>query len=265
MSCILVLAEEKALAETALDYATALAEVEGADVLTINVANIRTSVEHEIAMHQPHLVVLATRHRPSVSGLLVHDLADRILGSRLAPVLLVDSANHSRGLHRSQVLVPLDGSEIAEAALPTALELARVLQGGIVLLQAVPPVVLPYAVPPELERNLQLDLALAWDPRPELKAAQAYLDLVVKRLAQAADGTAISTEVRLGGLADQLAQLLHSAPAVRLIVMTSQARSGLTRWLLGSSLAEVVHAVNIPVLAVPPLRHTRSHPSKEAA
>jgi nucleotide-binding universal stress UspA family protein len=255
MRHILVLVEDKALADAALAFARQLARAEGAAVHTLPVADAHDSLISNIARQEPDVVVLATRRRPSVDGWLVHDLADRIIGARLAPVVLIDAyARTTAGLQGHRILVPLDGSELAEAALPVALELARELKLGLTLLQAVPDlVVVPYALPTEFQHNNGHDVELAWTSGPAAQVAHDYLDLVVRRLGSAADGLQIEKQVRLGELTKEIRAIVATEPTspIAMIVMAARGRIGVGRWLVGSSLADVVLEVDIPVVAVP--------------
>jgi nucleotide-binding universal stress UspA family protein len=218
-------------------------------------------VVSEVRHQQPHLVVVATGP-PGLGSRLFGGLAEAIIAAHVVPVLLVGEhvqAGQSRPpLRGTRVLVPLDGSALGEAALPTALELARVLHSEIVLFQAVAVPVVPYAVPPELTTRVDLDVELAWEPSFAVRAAKAYLELVANRLAREADGVRIDTAVRVGELAEQIRRIRTASaagdptpPGLGLIVMASHARRGLGRLLLGSTTAELAEAVDVPVVAVP--------------
>jgi nucleotide-binding universal stress UspA family protein len=229
------------------------------------------AVVTEIRSLQPDLVVMATRPHPGLAGPLLDGLADAMIAAQVAPVLLVGAAvpgGQSGPLLRgAQVLVPLDGSALGEAALPAAVELTRVLQGELVLFQTIPDLLVPYAVPHELRTSEELDVELAWDSSYAIREAQAYLQLAVDRLAREADGVHVRTEVRLGGLAEQIRRLqaatASSDPSARglgLVVMAARPRHGLGRWLLGSTAAEMVQSVTVPVVAV-----AAAEPSEPAA
>jgi nucleotide-binding universal stress UspA family protein len=260
MKDILVVVENRGLGDAARAFATQLARAECAAIHSLDTAEMHESVVDAIARERPDVVVLATRHRPSVTGLFIHDLADRIIGAELAPVLLVDAAGSSAALERQFILVPLDGSDLSKAALPLALELARALNAaGLILFQAVGPLIMPYAAPPELEQAMAFNLESTWDPSPSLQAAREYLEGVAMRLRQDADVPRIETDVRLGNLAETIGEAVANTggPGIGLIVMMSRGRIGFGRWLLGSSLADVVDAVDLPVVAVPPMGHAR--------
>jgi nucleotide-binding universal stress UspA family protein len=139
----------------------------------------------------------------------------------------------------SRILVSLDGSPQAEAALPLAAHLARVSHGTIALVRAIRSL-------PEVEMGL--GAADGWlppaDPR-ERDDATAYLRRIVD--GEALRGLPVEIVVGTGPVA---AAILHAARDAHadLIVMTSRQREGLARWLLGSVAREVLRATDIPVL-----------------
>jgi nucleotide-binding universal stress UspA family protein len=105
-------------------------------------------------------------------------------------------------------------------------------------------------VPTELETSETLDVELAWEPSYAIREARAYLQLQADRLAGDAHGVPIQTEVRVGALAAAL-RLDPPAPRPSLIVMATHGRRGLGRLLVGSTTADVVRSIDVPVVAVP--------------
>jgi nucleotide-binding universal stress UspA family protein len=137
----------------------------------------------------------------------------------------------------SKILIPLDGSDVAEAILPEVETLATDFGAEVVLLHAHTPQVFPY-----LTDN---PYALADITRYETESGRAYVDGIATRLR--AKGLSVKTIVNEGRAADVI---LDVAEAVRadLIAMTTHGRSGVGRWLLGSVADAVVHAAKVPVL-----------------
>jgi nucleotide-binding universal stress UspA family protein len=137
----------------------------------------------------------------------------------------------------NKILIPLDGSALAEAILPEAEALAQVFAAQIILLCAHTPQVFPY-----LTDN---PYALADITRYEMESSRKYLDGVAARVA--AKGLPVTALLGEGRAADVI---LDTAEAVKadLIAMTTHGRSGVGRWLMGSVADAVVHAANVPVL-----------------
>ena len=147
----------------------------------------------------------------------------------------------------SQLLVPLDGSAFAEAALPHATELARAFGGSILLLYVVVPPYVPYTEMPAAPAGAAEVANMIVEEA--LEKAERYLADVSERLRR--DGLPVQTAVCKGSPADTI---LRQALVVnaRLIVMATHGRSGLRRLLLGSVAHEVVHRALLPVLLVRP-------------
>lgn len=146
------------------------------------------------------------------------------------------------------ILVPLDGSELAEQALPLALSIARSAGAELTLLQVVPSVSEPLV----LEGT-----ALTVDEQLERLRDRAgqYLDGLVRRLqpivAAEPDQVSPKADTAVGHAAAAIAEYA-SANHADLIVMATHGRSGLTRWTLGSVTHQVLQLSRAPLLIVRP-------------
>lgn len=132
------------------------------------------------------------------------------------------------------VLVPLDGSELAERALPYAAGLVRALGGELLLVRAAP------------VRASEAD-GINWGTSAYARG-EAELEAVAERLRAA--GIRVQTHVALGMSA--AAAILAAAGEQRadLVVMSTHGRSGLGRVLYGSVADEVLRGSDVPVLLV---------------
>src|SRR5579859_1316526 len=134
--------------------------------------------------------------------------------------------SHERSAHMlRRILVPLDGSELAEAALPVAARLARTA-GGVILLARV------IRAPAEYEASLAATDAWIPPARPEERdEAAAYLT----RLSgwEVLAGIPTEIHIRPGPVALLLLRLIRDEQ-VDTVVMTSHGRSELSRLLMGS-------------------------------
>ena len=140
------------------------------------------------------------------------------------------------------VVVPLDGSVLADRAIPYAALLATPA-ARIALVAVVEP--LPNV--PVLARG-ELDEEAA---RMRVLLAE---DLRVKAVALAAKGFAVSSEVRLGDPATHIlcrAGVYHAD----LIAMTTHGRMGMSRWLLGSVATRVLQNAAVATLIIRPDMH----------
>jgi nucleotide-binding universal stress UspA family protein len=135
-----------------------------------------------------------------------------------------------------KILVPLDGSPLAEAALPTAIDLAGTLGARILLLRAAQAHTLPGVDPTEAEVKV-------------VREAETYLGQVKTRLATSVGD--VETAVWYGPAAVAIieaAQFHH----VSLIVMTTHGRTGLGRLIMGSVAESVLRGTATPILLVRP-------------
>ncbi|MBI2528296.1 MAG: universal stress protein [Candidatus Rokubacteria bacterium] len=132
-----------------------------------------------------------------------------------------------------RILVPLDGSLLAEAAIKTAVEFARDGAAAVVLLRAAEAHTLPGADPTEAQVAV-------------VREAEEYLAAVAARLAgQGVKG--IETSVWYGPPATAILEATR-LQKVDLIVMTTHGRSGLGRLILGSVAESVLRGTATPVL-----------------
>jgi len=140
----------------------------------------------------------------------------------------------------NRVVIPLDGSELAEAILPFAEKIAGPLDAEVVLVRSVEPVAPGEAlasaglVPPD---TLSLREA----------EAHEYLAAVASRLS--AKGLRVRTAVRIGFAATEIVATAVST-GCDLIAMSTHGRSGLRRVLFGSVAESVLRTASVPVLMV---------------
>jgi nucleotide-binding universal stress UspA family protein len=151
---------------------------------------------------------------------------------------------------RNSILVPLDGSEAAEQAVPVAVDLARRSGGTLRLVHVHIPIT---ADPIHVEGLPVIDEHLHSQRRAH---EQAYLDGARERLAQGVAGSAALLD---GPVAATVAADAKASGA-RLIAMTSHGRGGLERAWLGSVADELVHISPVPLLLVRPERDAGSYP-----
>jgi nucleotide-binding universal stress UspA family protein len=191
------------------------------------------------------LIVMGTHGYSGVRRWMLGSIADRVAHSTTAPVLLVRSSvtpTEPPELHR--ILVPLDGSALAQQALPVAAELARATGSELVLLRVVLPfdTVVPALSP--LGRPISVAAELVSE---ELEGARQQLWLAAQTLDHG--DLQVTPIVETGYAADTIVDAaLH--PHADLIVMATHGRSGVKRWALGSVADKVLHAAKAPVLLV---------------
>jgi nucleotide-binding universal stress UspA family protein len=147
------------------------------------------------------------------------------------------------------ILVPLDGSELAELALADAFGIAKLNQAQVTLLQVIPPIEHVFnadtAYPIYIDQQWEYQVTLALQ----------YLQDVCTRVE--CKKVTVSTRVEQGPAADTIIDYAHQHP-IDLIVMATHGRSGLRRWVYGSVADKVLRGADLPVLLV------RAHPKQGA-
>ena len=139
------------------------------------------------------------------------------------------------------ILVPLDGSNLAEAALADALGVAELSHARLILFQAVRPA--EHVIGADTEYPVYVDEQWV----AQKSAAQGYLNNVSHRLNDAE--VEVETVVEMGADAEMILDYAHEHP-VDLIVMATHGRSGVARWVYGSVADKVLRRAGVPVLLV---------------
>jgi len=184
------------------------------------------------------LIVMATHGRKGVARALVGSVTQRVVSDSPVPVLLLRPGGH-RVAHLTTLLVPLDGTPEGARALGAALPLAQETGARIVLLQVVEPFIQRY-----FDESLTADPL--WDEEA-LTSARGYVETLAGRLRQA--GVSAQGLVRQGRISGVIADAAGEVGA-DVIVMSTHARTGPARTLLGSVADEVVRTAHQPVLLI---------------
>jgi nucleotide-binding universal stress UspA family protein len=135
------------------------------------------------------------------------------------------------------ILVPLDGSALAETALAPAIELARTNSAKLVLLRAT-----------EAHASPLTDLTEA--QVAAVRGAEEYLARVRTRI-DGAEPAGVDTSVWYGPPAEAIIEAARFRHA-DLIVMSSHGRSGAGRLVLGSVAETVLRGSTVPILLLRP-------------
>jgi nucleotide-binding universal stress UspA family protein len=193
------------------------------------------------------LIIMASHGRSSPGPWLLGNIVAKVLRATSKPMLLIrvqaDDASIQQRSSIKRILLPLDGSNVAEQAIPHAEMLAQVLSAELVLFQAFEPV-----RPVAIEGGVAMSPAMIKEEEEAKRgSALVYLDSVGKAFRD--KGLSTSSIVALGSPADKIIDYAD-ANAIDLIAMSTHGRSGIGRWVFGSVTDKVLHAGDKPVLAV---------------
>jgi len=137
-----------------------------------------------------------------------------------------------------RILLPLDGSDVAEQALPHAIAVATSFKAELNLIQVIPPVSINVGVYKSALDQAEMSIC---------KMAQDYLDGIATRFHDS--NIVVKTTTILGAPQVQIVRFAEKN-SVDLIVICSRWHSDVNSWLMGSIVDNVCRGVNIPVLLI---------------
>ena len=191
------------------------------------------------------LIAMSTHGRSGMGRWALGSVTDKVLHATANPLLIVRSSDEptpESEIAIKSIIVPLDGSELAEQVLPHVVYLAKSLDLSITLLRVTPSVGEYYRL---------MDL-----PMPENDNLPEQMD--AEALAYLEDQ---GKKIRHKGVSRVEERLAHGSPAIAipdlakeipnsLVAMTTHGRSGLGRWVLGSVADRVIRHSGGPVLVI---------------
>ena len=207
--------------------------------------------------HHADIIAMSTHGRSGLGRMVYGSVAEEVLTRSHLPVLLVPPHASAQGwVARSgtahRIVVPLDGSALAEEALGPATELAKTLGAGMTVIRVLEMLVL--AVPDSTP-------VVAGDDEDDREAARTYLAGVVNRLT--ADGVSATGELLHGNPSDLIGRAGGEAD-VDAIVAATHGRTGVSRAVLGSVATGLLHGARVPVLLVRPAAVQAQHAEPRA-
>lgn len=184
------------------------------------------------------LIAMSTHGRSGMTRWVLGSVADKVLHLTTAPILLLrsqDEETPTKEASLTSVIVPLDGSSLAEQVLPHVVALAQALRLSVTLVRV--------------------------SSHHGEAEARGYLQKVGEKLHQ--EGASSVKEVVLNGHpATAIVDIARDIPNC-LVTMSTHGHSGIGRWILGSVTDQVVRQSGSPVLVVHPrVRITRPSVAK---
>jgi len=205
-------------------------------------AEIVRAAQHETM----DLIALATHGRSGLRRWVYGSVAEKVLHTTRTPLLLVrPSEEHAQPPSQvTRVVVPLDGSPLAETVLPIAEALATRCKIPLVLLRVVEIVAFTFVDPMGMTGvNYQALL----DSFQE--TADSYVNELASKVRE--KGTTVETATPMGLPAEKIVEYSHEYPG-SLVVMATHGRSGVAEVVMGSVARRVVQHGDTPTLVVRP-------------
>jgi len=192
------------------------------------------------------LIIIASHGRSGVTPWVAGSVANKVLHAAKMPLLLIRATQPRQKeppkhiLNR--ILLPLDGSEAGEAAVPYIRRLMDRLDSEVILFGVVPS-------GKHIRTVGGLDYVLYPEQDLETVKAEAreYLDKVYQQL-KGGKGK-VRVELRAGDIAREIINFAQGTKT-SLIAISSHGHSGIKRWVFGSIANKVVQASKAPVLVV---------------
>jgi nucleotide-binding universal stress UspA family protein len=192
------------------------------------------------------LIAMATHGMSGMRRWLIGSVASKVAQLANNPLLLVrptENADPAAAIDLNTTFVPLDGSGLAEKALPHAVALAKRLKLAVQLLRV-------YTLPGDAYIVADGVIAQGAAQFREVmhKEAESYLEGKVESLRAEGLDHVIGTAIE-GDAASEIIDLAAKT-ANSLIVMSTHGRSGIGRWLLGSVADKAIQHSRAPVLLI---------------
>ncbi len=190
------------------------------------------------------LIAMATHGRSGAKRWLLGSVAEKVLRGATNPLFLVREATAKTSPQQiiDSIVVPLDGSPLAEQILPTVSNWARALDVEVILVRAFE---FPGSAYYSSEDNLP-----NYDVFREQARKESAEYLKEKEILLVHEGVrTVSTLTMEGPAADEIISYAQTAPRA-VIAMSTHGRSGIQRWILGSIAEKVVRHGADPVLVI---------------
>jgi nucleotide-binding universal stress UspA family protein len=192
------------------------------------------------------LITMATHGRSGINRFLLGSVTEKVLRGGTNPMLLVRATEEAKAEGAATlktVVVPLDGSELAEGVLPTVAELAKSLKLAVLLFRY-------YNIPYNAYAGGEGYYAVNYEELMTAMKDEAvdYLEKKTEEMKKLGIAE-VSCVAKEGFAADEIISLAQKSPDA-LIAMCTHGRSGVKRWMLGSVTETVVRHAADPVLVM---------------
>jgi nucleotide-binding universal stress UspA family protein len=191
------------------------------------------------------LIVISTHGRSGIARLSLGSVTDSLIRHTTIPVLVVKPPtsylNPQVWESFRRIVVPLDGSVLAEQILPRVMALAKFEEAEITLLNVL--------IPQSYSQKEIAEPSMPWWEN-DIAVAQTYLFRVAARLRR--DGMAVTTDIVIGENVAQSIGDFAGREKADLIAIATHGRGGLARLLRGSVADAVLHSSRLSMLVFKP-------------
>lgn len=203
-------------------------------------------LQRECEKRDVDVVVMASHGRGAFSRMWLGSVADGFVRQTHLPVILVRPEEDAEPVedftHSFEILlIPLDGSKLAESALEHATEFGELFDSAYHLTRVVS---YPLDIAsPYLPHTAQLNQQVMEDAK---KGAAEYLEMQAGRMRRR--GLRVTTSVVVDAQAGQGIIAETEAVGAEMVAMATHGRKGLSRVMLGSAADKVLRGIHVPLL-----------------
>ncbi len=216
----------------------------GLDVepVVVREADVSGALLEQARLKGADLIVMSTHGHSGLGRWIYGSVTEGVLARSPVPVIAVRASQRPRPFSPAtkppRILVPLDGSEFGEAAVPVAAELARLLNGSLILTEVV------WLEVPEVAGAVRVTV------EQQINDAMVYLERLAATLRS--QGVKATSELEVGfTIVDRLLEVARRVDA-DLIAMSTHGRTGLVELLFGSVTLGLLRRSELPILVVRP-------------
>jgi nucleotide-binding universal stress UspA family protein len=190
------------------------------------------------------LIVISTHARSGISRLSLGSVTDSLIRHTTIPVLVVKPPTSYLNPQLieafKRIVVPLDGSTLAEQILPRVLALAKLEEAEITLLNV---------LVPQSYSQKEIVASLPWWDK-DISLAQAYLFRIAGKLRR--NGVTVTTDIVISENVASAIGDFASREKADLIAIATHGRGGLARMLRGSVADAIMHSGRMSMLVFKP-------------
>jgi nucleotide-binding universal stress UspA family protein len=231
--------------ETGKSYLEAIAQsFQGTQVTCfVEKGTPQDMVIERAATDKDTLIVMATHGRSGIQRWVLGSVADKVLHGSTNHLFLIRANEQGKAVGDGalkKVIVPLDGSPLAETVLPYVVDLAKKMRLEVVLMRA-------YALPPSVTGEDYGFYSADFLDQIEVEARDYLAEKIKEVKGKGLEN--VSSVVNVGYGAEEIITLARKTPD-NFIAMSTHGRSGIKRWVLGSVTDRVVRHSGDPVLII---------------
>ncbi len=203
------------------------------------------------------LILLASHGRSGIKRWTIGSVAGKVMSATKIPVWLIKAGTPEETPYdkwpSKTLIVPLDGSELAESVLPHVETLAKQRSTepiDVILVRVSEIMTIPTYYSPDISGvSLNWGNILQEETIRRKKEAKKYLEEIEKRFKN--NNITVKSMVIEGKANDEIVEFANKVP-FSMIIMATHGRSGLSRLVYGSVAANILHGVTRPIFMIKP-------------